>query len=92
MHYIVGTRFTVNPAFKVVRGAKDKNFTPGITYSLLHILKKDDRVYYKFKGSDNKIIEVEFYDCGEADLFISKYRNEKLPAYNSDISEFFKLD
>lgn len=92
MHYIIGTRFTVTPAAKIVRGVKDRFLTPGITYSLFNISKKDSSVIYKFKGTDGKIVEIEFYNCSEADSFIAKYRNEKIPVYNTDTSEFFRLD
>jgi len=92
MHYIVGTRFTVTPSAKIVRGTRDRFLSPGITYSLLNINKKDNIVVYKFKGSDGKIVEIEFPSCSDADIFISKYKNEKLPIYNTDTTEFFRLD
>lgn len=92
MHYIVGTCFSVTPASKVVRGARDRVLVPGITYTLLHITRSQESVLYKFRGNDGKIIEIDFPNCNEADLFISKYRNEKLPVYNYDTSEFFRLD
>jgi len=93
MHYITGTSFTVSPSFKVLKGVRDKQFQPGIKYTLLTINKKEDNYIYKFRGSDNSFIEVAFVSCNDADAFISKYRNEKLPQYNYNSSEeYFKLD
>jgi hypothetical protein len=77
MHYIAGTSFTV--AQKILTG--DKRFRPGLTFSLISISKKDNKVLYTFLNSLKEKIQVEFKSCREADLFISKFKNEKLPNY-----------
>jgi len=78
MHYITGTSFTV--AHKVLTG--DKRFRPGLSFSLISICKKDNKVFYTFLSSVKEKIVLEFNNCREGDLFISKFKNEKLPDYN----------
>lgn len=78
MHYIVGTSFRVNPNPKNV--LKDRRFTPGEIYTLIHIVKKEDKVTYTFKSSSGKI-QLDFKNCREGDNFISKFRNENVPDY-----------
>ena len=92
MHYIVGTRFIVSPGVNVARGVRDKQFVPGVTYALMCIAKVGEQYNYKFKGSNKTIIDILFLNCNEGDVFIAKYRNEKLPAPRVESDEFFSLD
>ena len=80
MHYIVGTCFSITP--KINLSNKDKRFKVGTAYKLVFINKKEDKVVYKFLGSDNSVIEANFNNCRDGDKFISVVRNEKLPEYD----------
>jgi hypothetical protein len=86
MHYIIGTRFSVIDP-KVIPGRpqpplrKEKLLPSNKSYNLIHILKKDIDVDYKFLGSDNKIYTITFSNCREADKFIAKHKNEVIPDY-----------
>jgi hypothetical protein len=86
MHYIIGTSFSLN--YRIGHAIKDRRFKPGIIYKLINLSKKEDKFFYKFIGSDQSIIELEFSSCREGDKFISSLRNEKLPEYDKveDIS------
>lgn len=81
MHYIIGTSIKVNPATKFA--IKDKKLQPGQVYTLVYISKKQDKVVYMFLDMNRKKIEVEFSSCREADSFIAKLRNEKIPDYDA---------
>jgi hypothetical protein len=81
MHYIIGTNFTVNPN-PSKSGVRDKRFKPGNSYSLLHISKKQDKALYTFIGADRSRFDVEFNSCRDADMFISRIRNENIPNYD----------
>lgn len=80
MHYIIGTSFSLN--YRIGHAVKDRRFKPGVVYKLINISKKEDKFFYKFIGSDQSIIEIEFSNCREGDKFISALRNEKLPEYD----------
>jgi hypothetical protein len=86
MHYIIGTRFSVI-APKVVPGRpqpslrREKLLPSNLSYNLIHILKKDSEVDYRFLGSDNQAYTVTFNNCREADNFIAKHKNETIPDY-----------
>jgi len=58
-----------------------KNLKPGELYTLVYIKKIKKGVEYQFKNSSGEIIGMVFSDCLEADEFIAKMRNEKLPDY-----------
>lgn len=81
MHYIIGTKITINlnPSKS---GIKDKRFKPGNSYSLVHISKRQDKAFYTFIGTDRLKFDVEFNTCRDADMFIAKIRNENIPNYD----------
>jgi len=81
MHYIIGTSIKVNPATKVA--IKDKRLQPGQVYTLAYIAKKQDKFIYMFLDMNRKKIDVEFNSCREADSFIAKLRNERIPDYDA---------
>lgn len=83
MHYIIGTSFAITPNPKL--GIRDKRFKPGQAYTLIYIAKKDDKAIYTFLGMDRNKIVIEFNNCREADAFISKLKNEKIPDYDNQI-------
>jgi len=83
MHYIVGTSFRVTPNPKAL--IRDKRFEPQQIYTLIHIVKRDNKVTYTFLGNGKKIL-VDFNSCREGDQFISKFRNENLPNYEAQLS------
>lgn len=83
MHYIVGTSFRIVPNPKLIR---DRRFQPNIPYSLLHILRKEDKVIYTFFGGGQKI-QIDFRNCREGDNFIAKLRNESIPNYDEQVNE-----
>lgn len=80
MHYIVGTSFILNPSLKL--GFGTKKFKPGTIYMLVSIKKSDDKVIYTFFDRQKQKVEMEFLNCRDADLFISRIRNEKIPNYD----------
>lgn len=82
MHYIVGTSFRVTPNPKAL--IRDKRFEPQQFYSLIHISRKDNKMVYTFLGGGKKIT-VDFNNCREADIFISKFKNENLPNYDKQL-------
>jgi len=84
MHYIIGTSFAITPNPKL--GIRDKRFKPGQAYTLIYISKKDDKAVYTFLGMDRSKVVVEFNSCREADAFISKFRNERIPDYENQLS------
>ncbi len=81
MHYIIGTSVKINPATKFA--IKEKKLQPGQVYTLLYISKKLDKVIYMFTDLNRTKTEVEFNSCREADNFIAKLRNEKIPDYEA---------
>jgi len=90
MHYIVGTSFSITP--KINLSNKDKRFKIGIIYKLFNIIKKEEKYFYKFLGSDRSIIECNFNNCREGDKFISILRGEKLPDYEKVEEEITAID
>lgn len=84
MHYIIGTNFAITPNPKL--SVRDKRFKPGQAYTLIYISKKEDKVVYTFLSMDRSRIDVEFSNCREADAFISKFRNERIPDYDNQFS------
>lgn len=91
MHYIIGTKILVKrqPA-KVGQvntfSRANRHFDFDTVYELRHIVRADDKVKYQFKNmSDRKadLIEIEFNNTGEADVYISKLRSENLPNYQT---------
>jgi len=80
MHYIVGTSFRITPNPKNV--IRDRRFLPQQNYTLIQILKKEDKVTYVFNGGGQKIT-IDFNSCREGDNFISKLRNENIPNYDA---------
>ena len=90
MHYISGTRFSIVASRALSmreRGSlgANKGLPVNTSFVLLHIKKTEKSVTYSFVGSDNKHYAVDFNSCREADLFIAKYKNEKIPDYNQII-------
>ena len=81
MHYIIGTSFVVNPNPKL--GIRDKRFMPGKAYSLFNIRKAGEKVTYVFVDQMRQKTEVEFNSCRDADQFISKLKNERIPDYDT---------
>lgn len=81
MHYIIGTSFAVNPNPKL--GIRDKRFLPGKAYMLFNIRKDKDKLVYVFVDQTRQKTEVEFSTCREADQFISKLKNERIPDYDT---------
>ena len=81
MHYIIGTSIKVNPATKMA--IRDKRLQPGQVYTLIYISKKQDKIVYTFLDLNRTKIDVEFSTCREADNFIAKLRNEKIPDYDA---------
>jgi len=86
MHYIIGTRFSVITP-RVVPGQlqpslrKEKLLPSNTSYNLIYIQKKDNKVDYKFLGSNGQVYIVAFNNCREADNFIAKHKNETIPDY-----------
>jgi hypothetical protein len=80
MHYIAGTRFDITIAGSTRR---EKLLPHNNSYQLLHILKEDNCFKYIFYGSDRNRYELKFDSCRDADNFIAKYRNEKIPDYDA---------
>lgn len=81
MHYIIGTSFLINPNPKL--GIRDRRFKPGAVYSLFNIRKTNDKIIYVFVDQTRQKTEVEFSSCREADQFISKLKNERIPDYDT---------
>ena len=86
MHYIIGTCFKVTPAQRVdaknfFRG--EKNFKPGMTYSLVNIKRMENGVMYNFVCRSGPSVEMQFESCRQGDKFIAKHRQEDLPDYDS---------
>ena len=85
MHYIIGTSLKVIPAQRVdpknfFRG--ERNFKPGITYSLINIKRGENGVTYNFACYDGSLVEMQFESCRQGDKFIAKHRQEELPDYD----------
>ena len=57
--------------------------TPGETYTLTRIFKRDDKVVYTFIDSTFTRNELEFENVKTAEAFISELRNEQVPDYSS---------
>lgn len=81
MHYIIGTSFKINPATKTA--IKDKRLVVGNIYTLIYIAKKNNSYIYTFTDLQRQKIELQFSSCREADSFIAKIRNERIPDYDS---------
>jgi len=86
MHYIIGTNLKVTPAQRVdpknfFRG--EKNFKPGVTYSLINIKRTENGVMYNFVCRGGPAVEMQFESCRQGDKFIAKHRQEELPDYDS---------
>ena len=81
MHYIVGTSVLINPALKI--GFGTKKFKPGVPYMLLTIRKEADKVVYVFIDRNRQKVELDFLSCRDADSFIAKIRNERIPDYDA---------
>ena len=86
MHYIIGTNLKVTPTQRVdpknfFRG--EKNFKPGITYSLINIKRMENGVIYNFACRGGPAVEMQFESCRQGDRFIAKHRHEELPDYDS---------
>lgn len=79
MHYILNTSINIPITKKGFTG----EFKPGNLYTLYHIKNVEDGVLYIFKSHDGKEIKKQFSSCKEADIFISKLKNEKLPDYET---------
>lgn len=82
MHYILGTIFKIEHQQKLVRSRYERQLTPGLSYSLIHISAKQDNTRdYIFAGSDKKVYTINFPSCREADNFIANCRKEVIPNY-----------
>jgi len=64
---------------------RDRRFQPQQNYTLIQILKKDNKVTYVFNGGGQKI-SIDFGSCREGDNFISKLRNENIPNYDAQVN------
>lgn len=76
MHYIIGTSFRIASNNKTVF---DRRLFAGKTYTLYSMVKKDDKMIYTFIDESYVRTALEFNSCRDADLYISKLRNEQLP-------------
>jgi len=78
MHYITGTGLIV----KTHLSPLDREFALNNPYYLTNILLQEKKVKYTFKSKQPHTVELMFESCRNADLFIARYRNEKLPNYD----------
>jgi hypothetical protein len=98
MHYIVGTKITVNTqphtrrgpgprsvgAVQTRRAVVTDKFHPGQRYTLHYIKKNSDgKVLYTFKNdTDGEQFQMAFESATAGDLYIAKILGDVLPDYN----------
>jgi hypothetical protein len=87
MHYIIGTSFSVRPDPRRGFQSRENQFSVNTLYKLSNISPKPDRLTYTFTGVDRSSVALDFESSKDADQFIAKLRNEKLPDYNPNIGK-----
>lgn len=89
MYYIIGASFSVKPDPRRGFQSRENQFINNIPYKLSNIVARQGHLTYTFTGADRSSVTLNFESSKDADQFIAKLRNERLPEYNPNIG---KLD
>jgi len=84
MHYIIGASFSVRPDPRRGFQSRENQFSVNTLYKLANITPKQGRLTYTFTGVDRTSVALDFETSRDADQFIAKLRNERIPDYSPE--------
>lgn len=87
MHYIIGTSVSVRPDPKRGFQSRENQFNNNVLYKLNNIAVEQGFLSYIFNGTDRSTVTLNFETSRDADLFIAKLRNERIPDYSANIGK-----